>query len=76
VKSFFKAYHSRCIISGISGNKVMLSPDRKIDSSGRYNWTDTIPMMWSLNTAKASCRYIFEKQENLGILSILKIPLL
>jgi hypothetical protein len=45
----------------------MLSPDRKVDSTARYNWTDTIPMIWNLNIAKASCRYIFEKQKNLQL---------
>jgi hypothetical protein len=64
LQSFFKAYHSICVVSGIAGNKVMLSPDRKIDSSGRYNWVETVPMMWNLNTAKSSCRYIYENKEN------------
>ena len=60
LQSVFKVFQSRCVVSGIAGNKVMLSPDRKIDLTGRYNWKDTIPMMWNHNTAKASCRYIFE----------------
>ena len=45
LQSFFKAFHSRCVMFGITGNKVMLSPGRKTNSSGRYNWTDTVPMI-------------------------------
>jgi hypothetical protein len=30
LESFFKAFQSRCVVSRIAGNKVMLSPDRKL----------------------------------------------
>jgi hypothetical protein len=46
LESFFKAFYSSCVISGIAGNKIMLSPDRKIDSTGRYNWTDSMKFFY------------------------------
>ena len=30
LQSFFKGFHSKFVISGISGNKVVLSPDRNL----------------------------------------------
>ena len=34
VQSVFKAFHSRCVVSGLNGHDFMLSLERKIDKSG------------------------------------------
>jgi hypothetical protein len=65
VQSFFKAFRSRCVVSGLNGRDFTLSLDRKIDSTGRYNWTDINPMLWSINAAKSSFRFAFETDANL-----------
>ena len=65
VDSFFKAFRSRCVVSGLNGRDFMLSLDRKIDSTGRYNWTDINPMLWSINAAKSTFRFAFETDADL-----------
>ena len=65
VESVFKAFCSRCVVSGLNGGDFMLSLDRKIDTTGRYNWTDINPMMWSINAAKSSFRFAFQRDSDL-----------
>jgi hypothetical protein len=65
VQPFFKAFRSRCVVSGLNGRDFMLSLDRKIDSTGRYNSTDVNPMLWSINAAKSSFRFGFESDAGL-----------
>ena len=67
VESVFKAFCSRCVVSGLNGRDFTLSLDRKIDTTGRYNWTDINPMMWSINAAKSCFRFAFETQVNLDL---------
>jgi hypothetical protein len=65
VQSFFKAFRSRCVVSGLNGRDFLMSLDRKIDATGRYNWTDVNPMLWSINAAKSSFRFAFESDADL-----------
>lgn len=65
VQSVFKAFRSRCVVSGLNGRDFLMSLDRKIDSTGRYNWTDINPMLWSINHAKSSFRFAFETDADL-----------
>ena len=73
VQSVFKAFRSRCVVSGRNGRDFMLSLDRKIDATGRYNWTDVNPMLWSINAAKSSFRFDFDS-ESASLLHSLTIP--
>lgn len=65
VQSVFKAFRSRCVVSGLNGQDFLMSLDRKIDSTGRYNWTDVNPMLWSINAAKSSFRFAFKSDAGL-----------
>jgi hypothetical protein len=65
VQSFFKAFLSRCVVSGLNGRDFTMSLDRKIDTTGRYNWTDINPMLWSINAAKSSFRFAFQSDADL-----------
>ena len=65
MQSFFKAFRSRCAVSGLNGRDFTISLDRKIDTTGRYNWTDVNPMLWSINHAKSSFRFAFESDTDL-----------
>ena len=67
VKNLFKAFGSRCVVSGLNGRDFTLSLDRKIDTTGRYNWTDVNPMLWSINHAKASFRFAFETESDFNL---------
>ena len=37
----------------------------KPNATGRYNWTDINPMLWSINAAKSSFRFAFESDADL-----------
>jgi hypothetical protein len=67
IRTLLKAFDSRCAVSGLSGRDFMLSVDRKIDKTGRYSWTDVNPMLWSINSAKATFRFVFETDSDLDL---------
>ena len=45
----------------------MLSLDRKIDATGRYNCTDINPMLWSISASKSSFRFALKTEVDLDL---------
>jgi hypothetical protein len=54
IECFLKCFRSRCVVSGLDRGNFKMSIDRKIDLSGRYSWSDAIPMLASINFATLS----------------------
>ena len=67
LKDLYRAFQSKCVVSGLNGGEFHVSLDRKIDLTGRYNWTDVNPMHLFINRAKSSFKFAFATSRDLEL---------